>query len=115
MQCGRPRRAWCDDGHCQKTYCFETGKSRLLRKFFVRERQQPSARRSEAVDRRGEARYQNDVVETAMMEAGRVANWCTGLLLKEVGGGGCTGQQLQAQGRAGSWGRRVFKKSCFRD
>lgn len=67
------------------------------------------------MDRRGEARYQNDVVETAMMEAGRVANWCTGLLLKEVGGGGCTGQQLQAQGRAGSWGRRVFKKSCFRD
>lgn len=106
MQCGRLKRVWYDGGHCQKTYGFETGKSRLLRKLAVSERQQPSARRNEAVDGRGKAQYQNEVVETAMMEAGRVANWCMGWLLKEVGGGGCTGQQLQAQGKTGSRGRR---------
>lgn len=40
----------------------------------LRERQEPSARRDEAVDRRGDVQYQNEVVDKTTMEVQRAAN-----------------------------------------
>lgn len=51
----------------------------------LRERQEPSARKDEAVDRREEVQYQNEVVETTTMEVQRAANSRMGVVAEEWG------------------------------
>lgn len=67
----------------------------------LRERQEPSARRYEAVDRRGDVQYQNEVVDTTMMEVQRAANSRMGVVAEEWGSPVVLGNNCKRRARLG--------------
>lgn len=82
---------------CSRTYCFETGESRPMRKVFVSRNSRQQERTRLSTD--AEVQYQNELVETTMIEVEWDASSSMGVVAEEVGVGGCTGQQLQSAGQ----------------